>query len=301
MNLSLFSSISGKRAATKIEQLEYQIMEWEEPGDMSDTDKEALERIKHIIKGAREALEAGKTELAWQLLHSAQRIRLRLATEDTLSFRKEALYHEANQKLSGWRKKAVLNSLDSGSKEGSVNIDTLEEAYEVMHEHFSNLYIKNKNMLKQLFTLSVTALTAMLSFLIILWSYHNSNLPAGFSISDETVVPLTLSVILFGIMGACLSAIFSLAGGTQGMRIPKLQVNYWITLSRPVIGAISALVFFIFISSDFILLGQNFNTAGILTISFISGFSERLIIRAVKTVSDETSLDLNTKTQSSKS
>lgn len=265
--------------------------------DLTKSEKELLKKIENILEEARNALDNGKTDLAWQLLHSAKRIQLKLDSKSTLAFKKDALLYEADEKLKGWRKKAVLEYLnEEGADDGSVNTDALSEAYHVLHEHFSDIYTINRSILKQLFTLSFTAFASLLVFLAIIWNY-NVILGDGFPLSSNIPVPLTFSVLLFGIMGACLSAIFSLAGGIKGIKIPKLQVNLWITLTRPVVGAISALVIYIFIASGILFPNQNLNTAGILSISFMAGFTERLIIRAVETVTEDSKLNLQSKSQ----
>ena len=293
MGLGLFSSISKKRAFTKIRQMELQISD-EQSDDLTKAEKEHINQINNILDEAQVALDNGKTEIAWQLLRSAQRTQLKLDPKGALLFKKNALYHEADQKLKNWRKDAILDFVENGQKkdeetgEKSINREALTEAYGVLHEHFSNIYTKNRSILKQLFTLSFTAFGALLAFLFIIWK---NNMILDLPITSVLTMPTTFSVLLFGTMGACLSAIFSLAGGVKGIKIPKLQVNLWITLTRPVIGAISALVIFIFIISGILFPNQNLNTAGILSISFVAGFSERLIIRAVETVADNSKLN----------
>lgn len=295
-----FSSISRKRASTKIQQMKQHILTEEDQSDgLAKSEKVLLNQIKSILDKASDALDNGEADLAWQLLHSAKRIQLRLDSKDTLLFKKNALYYEANKKLKSWRKEAVLDYLDDVKNDDKpVNTDALSEAYHILHEHFNNIYTKNRSILKQLFTLSFTAFTALLLFLAVIWNY-NITLNNDLTLTSQMPLSVTFSVLLFGIMGACLSAIFSLAGGAQGINIPKLQVNFWITLSRPVVGAISALVIYIFIVSGILFPNQNLNTAGILSISFVAGFSERLIIRAVETVTDDSKLNLQSKSQKS--
>jgi hypothetical protein len=275
------------------------LTEGEESNRLTKSEKVLINQIKSVLDKANDALDNGETDLSWQLLHFPQRIQLKLDSEDALLFKRNALYFEANKKLKSWRKEAVLDYLDDMNNDDKpVNTDALCEAYHILHEHFNNIYTKNRSILKQLFTLSLTAFVALLLFLVVIWNY-NITLDNDLTLTSQMPLSVTFSVLLFGIMGACLSAIFSLAGGAQGINIPKLQVNFWITLSRPVVGTISALVIYIFIVSGILFPNQNLNTAGILSISFVAGFSERLIIRAVEAVTDDSKLNLQSESQKS--
>lgn len=115
MGLGIFSSISKKRAFTKIRQMELQISD-EQSDDLTKAEQEYINQIKNILDEAHAALENGKTEIAWQLLHSAQRTQLKLDPKGALLFKKNALYHEADQKLKNWRKDAIVDFLENGNK-----------------------------------------------------------------------------------------------------------------------------------------------------------------------------------------
>lgn len=290
MALSFFSSFTGNRVSSKLQVLERQLSsDYPDKEEMDEAGKKTIDEIHGMLDQANIAVEKGDTELAWQLVHAIERTLLKLDSPSRLSFKKRALINETVAKLSGWRKQTVLDVLapSDDPSEKTVDVDALTEGYQLLHEHFSNVYIKNRKILTQLLTLSATAFIAMLLFLVT--SSSNGLLQMGRSISTVPAftTPFIVSVLLFGVMGACLSGIFSLAGSGKGVTIPEMQVNFWITLSRPVVGAISALVIYLFLVSGLILPNLNFSIAGILSVSFAAGFTERIIIHAVKLVTDK--------------
>ena len=94
---------------------------------------------------------------------------------------------------------------------------------------------------------------------------------------------MVASAMLFGIMGASVSSIFSLAKGSTAARIPDQLVSFWITLARLAVGGMAALVVYAFLLSGLLQIGRP--TPGLmLAIAFAAGFSERLVISAVETV-----------------
>jgi len=64
-------------------------------------------------------------------------------------------------------------------------------------------------------------------------------------------------------------------------QIPDQLLNSWLTISRPLFGAMSALAISVFLLSGLIQFGDLTQNL-ILAISFVAGFSERFLLRAVE-------------------
>lgn len=278
--MSLFQFTHSRRAETRILQYKQHLdARFPDPESLVQTKRTALDEIRKLLGYAEEALVQDKTELAWQHYHSALRSELKLDSEASLKFKIEQLRNESTEKLSDWRSKTVLVSLENAD-DTLPETDTVIEGYRVLHDHFSNVYLKNRNILFQLTVLSGILFFFLLVFFGISWSGHLLIAPVTDESTQITTIQLLVAAIM-GIFGACLSATFSLSRGIKGVKIPQQQINLGITLSRPLVGAVSAIVIYFFAVSELVFPNQSFNAAGYLSISFVAGFSERLVIYAV--------------------
>jgi len=147
-------------------------------------------------------------------------------------------------------------------------------------EHYDNLYHKLGAIRRQLTILALTGLLALLTTILRV-AYGLPLAGDAVKVGDPQFV---VSVALFGLMGASLSGIFSLASGSIGVRIPERLLNSWISVSRLVTGAVAALVVYNFLISGLLQVGDETTSGLILAVSFAAGFSERLVVRAVETV-----------------
>lgn len=77
-----------------------------------------------------------------------------------------------------------------------------------------------------------------------------------------------------GAMGATLSAMMNFAGRKE---IPDVFTSFWVTLVRPLIGAVSGLVAVLVFSTDLL----NVDFSGFMFAAFAFGFSERLVLGAI--------------------
>lgn len=91
------------------------------------------------------------------------------------------------------------------------------------------------------------------------------------------------SVILFGVLGAAFSGVLSLANASEE-RIPQLLLHFSAAMSRVSLGAVAAYVVFTFLDGG-VLPFEPQNQNAILALAFAAGFSERLLVRAVKAAS----------------
>jgi hypothetical protein len=184
---------------------------------------------------------------------------------------------EAGEKLGTWRKKAVERTL---SQEGELKPELLAaEVYyasQLVHEHHENVYRKLGIIGRQFGILVVIAVLAVLCWIVV----------GPWLDPDEAVVTnraTLVSVALFGVMGASVSGILSLARNSASERIPQQVLSSWFTLARPVVGAVAAAAIYAFLNSGLISLGRE-SLGLVLAVSFAAGFSERLVAGAVEAV-----------------
>jgi len=233
-----------------------------------------------LLGRAEQALESRDVELGWRCFNASQRMRLfglAALKLDDLQVEAQAVLREGSAKLASWRKQAVEDLL---SKDGQLipNVDVTRVFYasQILHEYNDNLYQKLRGIRQQLTVLACIALLAVVAWAIL----APPLLGSAARIDDPKLV---ISTVLFGVMGASISGILSLAKGSSEARIPDQLVNSWINLARIAVGAVAALAAYTFLISGLLQIGTV--TAGlVLAVAFASGFSERLVLRAVETV-----------------
>lgn len=242
-----------------------------------------------LLVEAWKALTAGNDELGWKCFLAAQRVELSGLSEDALQARAHSILTEGNRKLGRWRRRSVVDLLAQKPSTGAETVApkpkvTVAEVYEaalILHEHYSNVQHRLRFHKRLLGALALVALVAMAVWAgVVLRGFR-------FDVGEVKLLP---SVMLFGVMGASFSGILSLSKGVSQARIPEQLANTWITLARQVVGVVSAIVAYSFLSSGLLKIGAiDFNNPHlILAVSFAAGFSERLVVRAAETLSQQT-------------
>lgn len=281
----------------------------ERPKQDPEADSSWLGTAQDLLGKVKQALDDGDVDLGWQCLNAAQRMELfglKQVEDGRLEAKARAVLHEADAKLGSWRKKTVLRILaDQDKRELSlkdpVTADEVYYASQLLHEHHNNVYRRLGIIGRQFRILVIVAVLAASGWLLLapclVENAHEMASPedsaseaqAGTQPIPAPELPLDdrallASVALFGILGASMSGILSLASATAETRIPDLLLNSWFTSSRLVVGAIAALAIHVFLLSGLLAFGER-NLALILAVSFAAGFSERLVVRAAETVS----------------
>ncbi len=276
---------------------------------------ERVQRLLALLDEAKNAVNAGRLEEGWKCLQAVQRRELDCMQETELGAEAIALRSEARRaadKLGTWRACAILEIL--GPKDSVVTPEALSRAAWLRDEASNNAHFKNTYLRNQLVSLMVILLLAVLAFYansMDEWYAHPEAAGATAAVSEadtEKVDPkeailawpagsrFLLAVILMGIIGGSFSGLLSLASAaTKARRIPTQLRDGYVTLLRPALGAAGALIAYIFLSSG--ILSPGFLSHGILSaatvlaISFVAGFTDRLILRGVKAVTGEDDKD----------
>ena len=261
-----------------------------------------------LLGNVKQALDDGDVDLGWQCFNAAQRMELfgfKKGKGGRLEAKARAVLHEADAKLGSWRKKTVLGILADPNKrelslQDSVTADGVYYASQILHEHHNNVYRRLGIIGRQFRILVVIAVLATFGWLLLAphlvenaSEADSPSSPAAEVQADTTATPtaeiplgdraLLASVALFGILGASMSGILSLASATAETRIPEMLLNSWFTSSRLVVGAVAALAIHVFLGSGLLAFGES-NLPLVLAVSFAAGFSERLVVRAAESV-----------------
>lgn len=106
----------------------------------------------------------------------------------------------------------------------------------------------------------------------------------------QMIAPLFLAIPIFGALGASVSGLLTLSKTLERAAIPERVGNLRLSLARVVVGTVGAMVVFVFLLSGAINI-LNLTYSGVLAVSFVSGFSERLLLRAVQSVGGDVEED----------
>jgi ADP-ribose pyrophosphatase YjhB (NUDIX family) len=221
------------------------------------------------------ALRNGDIDKGWKCFNAAQRMELfALKPGDELQSRVITLKEEA-EKLRSWRKRATYELL-SGLSNDTSDVEKVYVAALLRDEHYANLAYKD-GILRTHFTFLGLILIAVLLILFVLAF-------GGILTAVQSPDPLMfLCVGLFGLFGGTVSAIFKAPKSTQSSRIPELTATIRIALLRICMSIASALIVYIFVISE-LSDKLNLKTTDSYTIfatSFVAGFTERLMMRAI--------------------
>lgn len=255
------------------------------------------EQAGALVNMAYEQMKRGKLDAAWKSLHASVRLSIfGLDTKQRHSLAKR-IRQEANN-LNEWRCTAVHRLLGDVERPDEIpDASSLYLAAEIRDEHFSNNYYKNSLTRSVINTLLILLSTTVVS-IFIYFAYIIYGFPAPLiSVSGEVrliqTLPLLTGVVLFGLFGGSMSSLFKVKSASGRLRNPELISSHFFTTVRVFIGGAAAIIFFIFVESEFanlILPSLELQPTSEYTyfaISFICGFSERLLLRAISSIADK--------------
>lgn len=255
------------------------------------------EQAGALVNMAYEQMKRGKLDAAWKSLHASVRLSIfGMNTNQRHSLAKR-IRQEANN-LNEWRRTAVLRLLGDVERTDDIpDASSLYLAAEIRDEHFSNNYYKNRLTKSVINTLLILLSTSVVS-IFIYFAYIIYGFPAPLiSVSGEVrliqTLPLLTGVALFGLFGGSMSSLFKVKSTSGSLRNPELINSHFFTTVRVVTGGAAAIIFFVFLESEFadlILPALELQPTSEYTyfaISFICGFSERLLLRAISSITDK--------------
>jgi hypothetical protein len=247
-----------------------------------------FDSLNRLLEKSAEALRKGQLELGWNAFNAAQRIEIHIYStlrghkafeplaRGIFTARAERILKES-RKLGGWRKDTVAQLLGKDDQlKPNLELSALLEAHQVLAENYDNIYRRLKIIRGQFIWL-----VAMAAAAIVGWFWFLVQERYLLKTSEIVYDPrLSISALLFGVLGACISGILQLANTSMRENIPQKMHNAWSVLARPLVGAVSGLVVVVFILVGILDLGGL--TPGMyLAAAFSAGFSERLLLRGL--------------------
>jgi hypothetical protein len=238
----------------------------------------------------------GQREASWRCLEEARRLTFFLMDADELRIARTVLKARGAKVLNGWRAAAFERLMDK-SKEAPTSTLLYRAAILIADSQESRFHSIN---LAQRHTNTMSLILLSLSTLFLLFVSVVPELRQSISSAQHilSVVPelgqsissaqhssvVLVGSFLLGGIGACVSALMSFSAMPQNVRIPDRIMNFVTTFVRPVVGAASGLASSLFLLSGAIHIGD-LSAALLFIVAFAFGFSERLVINTVNTVS----------------
>ena len=251
-----------------------------------------------LLTDARGALGRRQVDQAWKLLHAARRLEI-LMFDDAERESVAATIRAEADKLKSWRQKAVERLLGSADKPTpNVKAAAIYEAAVIRDEHYDNQAYKDGLLRTQMATL-VLSLGIVLCLLgVVITRTQITESDASASVGARFFA----AVVLFGLLGATVSAMLNASDTSQSARIPELTSAMRVTFMRILMGGASALVLYVFLASSLGgTLGKQLFSDSIAkaigtlqpltaySVAFVAGFSERLVTRAVEKIAGSAS------------
>lgn len=249
------------------------------------------EQAGTLVNLAYEQMKRGKLDQAWKSLHASMRLSIFGMTETELNDLAKRVRQEAGN-LNEWRKAAVHRLLGEFEQPGrQVPASTLYIAAEIRDEHFHNIYYKNRltktviNTLLLLLTVTVSCIFIYMAYITYVFPVPLISFPNGTRLLQT--MPVLTGAMLFGLFGGVMSSLFRVRRTSDSLKNPELISTYFFTTIRVFTGGAAAIAIFFFLESEFYdliipaLELQPSTGFTYFVLSFLCGFSERLLMRAV--------------------
>lgn len=240
-----------------------------------------------LLKKTEEFLDEYKIDEAWKCFHTAQRQEIYGMSDQERLEQAKTLISESD-KLNDWRINAIKEILGDPTSNDyqTPSASALVQATKLKDEHYNNLYYQNRltrSLYRMLFWL-LAIVTALLIWFCNSYMIGLDELP-GHIIMLE-------GVILFGLLGAITSSILFTRNQAAYSRISEISTYNYIVLSKIAVAVgLTIFIYFLLRSSflDSIHL-LNFTLSKDIdyyTVSFVSGFTERIAQKAMSLILGE--------------
>lgn len=248
-------------------------------------------KIGSLLNQAESALMEGDIDKGWKCFLSARRVELLTVKDKAILQAKAEQLRTESEKLNKWRKDAIATLLPAKIQPADLNPLVLFDAALIRDEHYSNLAYKQA--LRRVYHLFL----GILLVLHLSWLYYQLNHGCiTFNVKNVTDLRLMFpGVMTFGLLGAIFSAIIKSIDIDISARIPETALAIRVTLLRIVLGAGTAVILDILLTSqvmallnkEIVDLIKDLEPTTIYAISIAAGFSERLVLHALKKINKE--------------
>ena len=236
---------------------------------------EAFPVLRTGLIRAKNAARMARVDEGWKCLLAVQRAELLYLPSQEFQATAVVMRNEST-KLNSWRKAAVLELL--GHEGSGLTSEILFKAATLRDEHYHNEAYKD-SLRRASALMLATFLVAAIAMLLVIDRSIWSSLDKHWRDSPERFLEL---FCLVGFLGAVVSAITDLAHTPDSARIPEMTATLRVTILRLFIGPASALALFFAANA-----GMGVQVTGgyfMLVIAFAAGFSERLVLRVIRSI-----------------
>jgi 8-oxo-dGTP pyrophosphatase MutT (NUDIX family) len=287
---SIGGSSSKRRLERDLALSQIEIRSLGERDAQRDANADWIRNSLQLLQRAEDICKYGAIDDAWNALKAARRWSLYgLFHQNKTLFDSmaQSIHREGTAKKidSEWRKDVIRELLSEGNKEFTFKpIDKSEDigkvfwAQQVLDDYQNSAYEKMYIFKKRLSFLNIAA------FLTIpMWIIFAPQLNKLKGIGGNMPFPiLWLLVVLSGITGAIFSGfVRSFGNEIERLRIPNQIAESYISYARLFVGAISAIGATTLLSSGLIQIGSALSLGLVLSVAFISGFTEKLLQNAI--------------------
>lgn len=236
--------------------------------------REWFSAARELLACAEAAVHEGDIDTGWKCFMAAQRMELLGLTDDKEKEAAAQVIHAEAEKLTSWRKQAVQKLVKPTKR---PIIENLYQAALIRDEHYSNQAYKDGLRRSYAFILACILSVVILA---VIWMAYQDRLPGTTDADTLTVVAI------FGLFGAATSAVLRAPGAADPSRIPELTSTIRVTLLRLLVGAASAILIYFVVKSNMYsaIITTRPDVLAILVLAFVSGFTERLVMRVVEHV-----------------
>jgi hypothetical protein len=284
----------------------------------------AFETIEKELDNAQAAEDSWETQKVWSHYYEAELLSFHLMGEADWKARAKSIFNEAEDALDASEKKTIRDLIGKAGEGGVWVVQDEEklekpkviEARRITQVHYCDAYTKLGMSLKQLRILAAIAIAITAIIMVSLVIVPNTT-AVVFNVGNTTESNATVStnvtfnstatnaagdsifanytftsffflgVALFGALGGTASGMITIAKSSKGA-IPERLLNSWLTIAKPVFGAVAALAVSVFLLAGLLQSVEGLlkpsaaiTTYAVFAISFASGFSERILLRAV--------------------
>jgi hypothetical protein len=232
--------------------------------------------IDHADKSVKAAGQAQSTQEKWAHCTQAFRFLIWSMDNEEREVHCKALRREADAKLDGWRKDAVLDLVGREKPATAVDAAALSLALYLLDEHFDNVYFRLDAVAIRIRSLRWVMLTLVAIVLAASWY-----LPRGASNSFLFDPQRASLVLLAGAIGAALSNALSVLG--VGSKIPGLLGEHANWFVRLPLGALGAVAIVAIIQSGLLPVTQPTDLA-MYAWAVTGGFSDQLLNKVIAQV-----------------
>jgi hypothetical protein len=269
------------------------------------------------------ALKRGQVQCAWGHYYEAELFGYHLLDEPSIRTHALSMLYDQRSSLDEDEKKTVQALLgtarpnDGGWElKPDLKMEEVVAARRTVQDHYNTRYTELSMILRQLQILGFIALLLMIALIPILVNSPATTLSVAnfkadnFTASNVVTSNLTtanftgtninalnvqasnvitasnvyflLAIAIFGALGGTFSAMISLSNSSTG-DVPERLVNSWLTIAKPIVGAIGALAIFVLLLGG-IIQALSLTNYLIFAMAFASGFSERIVFGALSKI-----------------